>query len=72
MGRLTDEERKAAAGRIAGVWITILGGPSTDFVLGRLWQDIESRTYKSLGHDTQNWEREKAQNFSEKNCSIIR
>lgn len=71
MPTLSDEERKSAGPNIAVLWRGV-PGYSIDFVLGRVWQEIETFSYKSLGDDTKAWKYNKSVKYSEKNCSIIR
>ena len=70
--KLSDEEAKIAGNHIAILWRGVLPGPSSDFILGRVWQEEEEEVYRSLGNDTEKWEQEKVRKFSEKNCMIIR
>jgi hypothetical protein len=71
MPTLSEEERKSAGPDIAMLWRGV-SGYSIDFVLGRVWQEMEKISYESLGDDTKAWERNKLVKYSEKNCSIIR
>jgi hypothetical protein len=68
---LSDEEQKLAGPNIAVLWRGV-PGYSNDFVLGRVWQEMENSAYKSLGDDTKEWKYNKSVKYSEKNCSIIR
>ena len=71
ISEMSDEERKIAGKDISGLWRAV-PGPSADFILGRVWQEVEHNVSRSLGDDTSRWEREKARKYSEKNCTIIR
>ena len=69
--KLTPEELKSAGPNLAILWRGV-SGPSTDFVLGRVWEQMAVIAHKSLGDDTSKWDREKVRRYSEKNCMIIR
>jgi hypothetical protein len=69
--KLSPDDQKIAGRDIAILWRGV-PGHSSDFVLGRVWQEMERIVYSSLGDDTAKWEREKARKYTEKNCMIIR
>jgi hypothetical protein len=69
--KLTQEEQKTAGRDIALLWRGV-PGPSMDFILGRVWEQMTEAAYKSLGDDTKQWDREKIVKYSAKNCMVIR
>jgi hypothetical protein len=70
-GAFSEEEEEIAGKEIPAIWRG-LSGVSPEFVLGRLWQKMESIVHKSLGDDTSKWTREKAKKYADKNCMSIR
>jgi hypothetical protein len=71
VARLSAEEEKIAGNDIPEIWRGV-SGISKDFVLGRVWQKMESIVYKSLGDDTGKWAREKAEKYADKHCMSLR
>jgi hypothetical protein len=71
LSKLSPEESKTASPNLAMLWRGV-SGPSTDFVLGRVFEQMTTIAYKSLGEDTSKWDRDKSVRYSVKNCMLIR
>jgi hypothetical protein len=69
--KLNAEEQKSSKEHIAILWRG-MSGYNSDFVMGRVWQGMVTITYRSLGDDTKQWERDKRTKYLDKNCMIIR
>lgn len=70
MPRLSPQEQKSAGQNIAMLWRGV-SGYSVDFVLGRVWQEMQRIAYDSLGNETKDWDAIKFKKYTEKNCMII-
>jgi hypothetical protein len=64
IARLSTEEQKSANQNIALLWHGV-PGPNSDFVLGRVWQEVEHNVYRLLGDDTEAWKNKKERMYSE-------
>jgi hypothetical protein len=71
MAKLNNEEREVTAPYIANLWLRV-SGRSTDFILGRVWQEMESAAYKSLGQKREKWPANRERQYNENNCLIVR
>lgn len=56
--------------KIAMLW-GFVGGPSTDFVLGQIYSQLESDIYKKYDSDARIWTLTKENMYREKNCSLL-
>jgi hypothetical protein len=70
VAKLSEENEKIASKEIPAIWKGV-SGISPDFVLGRVWQKMESIVQKSLGDDKSKWARKKAEKYVDKNCVSI-
>ena len=68
---LSAEERKSSEEHISVLWRQV-SGYNSDFVMGRMWQEILTNVYWSLGDKTKEWDGNKRKKYLDKNCMIIR
>ncbi len=69
--KLTVDEKKHVNNNVAILWHGV-PGPSDDFVMGRVWQELEHIVYKRLGDNTTLWDAKRKSEFETKNCSLIK
>jgi hypothetical protein len=69
--KLTVDEKKHVNNNVAILWHGV-SGPSDDFVMGRVWQELEHIVYKRLGDNTTLWDVNRNSEFAAKNCSLIK
>lgn len=56
--------------RIPSLW-TYIGGPTTDFILGQVYAQLEAYIYKKFEPDERLWKMIKDNMFREKSCELL-
>ncbi|TMQ31728.1 MAG: hypothetical protein E6K65_00105 [Nitrospirae bacterium] len=50
---------------------TMTGGPTTDFILGQVYAQLEADIYKKFDSDEKLWKAVKDNMYREKNCALL-
>ena len=56
--------------QIPMLW-TMTGGPTTDFILGQVYAQLEADIYKKFDSDEKLWKAVKDNMYREKNCALL-
>lgn len=60
----------ATRGNLAVLW-RFLSGPSVDFVLGRLYEQMADKAADELGSNTDLWDGMRPTKYGERNCGLL-
>lgn len=68
--RNPDVAKNALSPKVAMLW-HLMPGPSTDFVLGRIFQERQTEIYKDYSLDEELWKLKRQNMYRQKNCALL-